>query len=193
MGFFNNIIEKFKNASRERFIVNKKENTIQILLDTNHEQYFTLTFENMNVNRPTDTNVVNAYSINATNAELDDLYLEAIEIDNIKSWNMSAGSAFDRLLKKELTSHKLEYISSFENNFCSLKKYTIDNTFDIGVIWFSLNSTELFILDQKGKLFNDLLAIYDIKDEKLLIKEKEHEKIIIKKSLTEDNIMENYF
>lgn len=193
MGFFGKILNSIKHASREKFILNKNNNSTQILLDSNHEQYFTLTFENMNVTRPTDSNVTNAYRIDANSKKLGDIYLESIEIDNIKSWNMSAGSAFDRFLKKELHSYKLEYISSFENNTCNLKRYTIDNNFDIGIIWFTLNSIELFIVDQKGTLFNDLLDMYNAKDEKLLIKEKEHEKIIIKKSLTEDNFMENYF
>ena len=193
MGLLNSIIGKFKNAVRERLIVNKETNSIQLLLDMNHEQYFTLTFDEMIVNTPMDTNVFNAYSIKPKSKELGNLYIEAIRLHNINSWNLSAGSAFDTFLKKELNNHKFVYISSFENNICNLKKYTLNNDFDIGIIWFTLNSYELFIVDQKGKLFNDLLDMYNVNDEKLIITEKEHKKIIIKNSLTQNNVFENYF
>ena len=149
--------------------------------------------DNMNVNRPHATNVFDVYSINANNKELGNLYIEAIKLDNSKSWNQSPGSAFDSFLKKELHSHKFEYISSFEDNFCSLRKYTIDHNFDIGIIWFSLNSYELFIFDQQGKLFNDLLTMYSVNNEKLIILEKAHDNLAVTKSLTQDNLLENYF
>jgi len=193
MGLLDSIIGKFKNAVRERLIINKKTNSIQLLLDMNHEQYFTLTFDEMIVNTPMDTNVFNAYSIKTKCKKLGSLYIEAIRLHNINSWNLSAGSAFDSFLKNELSNHKLEYISSTENDICNLKKYTLNNDFDIGVIWFTLNSYELFIVDQKGTLFNDLLDMYSINDNNLIITEKEHEEISIKNSLTQNNVFENYF
>jgi len=193
MGLLDSIIGKFKNAVRERLIINKKTNSIQLLLDMNHEQYFTLTFDEMIVNTPMDTNVFNAYSIKTKCKKLGSLYIEAIRLHNINSWNLSAGSAFDSFLKNELSNHKLEYISSTENDICNLKKYTLNNDFDIGVIWFTLNSYELFIVDQKGTLFNDLLDMYSINDNNLIITVKEHEEISIKNSLTQNNVFENYF
>ncbi len=192
MGFLNNIFNKIKSATRERFILNKETNSIQILLDSSHEQYFTLTFDTMNIKTPHDPNIFRSTVIDANNADLGELYIEVIQLDQQHDWNASAGSCFDIFIKQEFSSSKFEFIKSFDDDFAKFTKYLVDDKYEVGLIWFSLNKQDVFIFDTKGKLFNDLLKIYDAKNSLYFIDKLESVKMKPKNSLTQTNLIGDY-
>ena len=194
MGFFSNIINTVKKSTRSRFNLNKESNTIQLLLDTKDENYFSLEFETMNVENLYDPSVQNGQKIIGSNENLGTLYLEAIQLRHDHDWNCSAGSAFDRFVKEQFKNSELKYIDSFDSDFVKFTKYQVNFENEFGVIWFSLNQFEVFIIDLKGKLFNDLLEIYNVKNKELFIKDTRNKlPLEIENSLTATNIREDYF
>ncbi len=84
MGFLNNMFNKLKQATRDRFVLNKETNSIQILLDSSHEQYFTLEFDTMNIKTPHDPNIFKSTVIDANNSNLGELYIEVIQLDQTR-------------------------------------------------------------------------------------------------------------
>jgi len=192
MGFLNSIFNKIKSATRERFILNKETNSIQILLDSSHEQYFTLTFDSINIRTPHDPNIFRSTVIDANNADLGELYIEVIELDQQHDWNGSAGSCFDTFIKQEFSSSKFEFIKSFDDDFTKFTKYLVDDKYEVGLIWFSLNKQDVFIFDTKGKLFNDLLKIYDVEQNSYFIENFETNNFVVKNSITKLNMIENF-
>jgi len=192
MGFLNNIFNKIKSATRERFIVNKKTNSIQILLDSSNKQYFTLEFDTMNIKTPHDPNILKNYGIKATNKELGKLYIELIQLDFQHEWNGSAGSCFDIFIKKEFQKSNFEFIKSFDDDFCKFTKYFVDDKYEVALIWFCLNNQEVFIFDEKGKLYNDLLKIYGIEKSSYFIENFETGNFAVKNTLTQLNLTENF-
>jgi hypothetical protein len=192
MGFLGDIFNNLKKASRSRFEVDNGLKTVQFLIDTKHDKYFTLSFDEMKVSHPNDMATLKTSVIDATSDELGYLYIEAIELFCEYEWNGLAGSCFEIFIKKEFQSSKFELIKSYDDRFCEFIKYKLDKN-EVGLIWFSLNQTELFIFDQKGKLFNDLLKIYDVDEEELFIKEIDNSNLKVKNSMTMSNITEDYF
>ena len=192
MGFFNRIISKIKSAARKKFIVNEETNSVQILLNSEDEQYFTLTFDAMNIKNPNDHNIFRSYAINAFNQDLGDLYIESIEVDSLNNWNVSAGSSFDNFIKNEFHKSNFEFIKSYDDDFCNFKKYLVDDKYEIALIWLSLSNQELFIFDEKGKLYNDLLKIYDVENKAYFIENFELGNFKVKNTLTQSNMIENY-
>jgi hypothetical protein len=194
MGFFSNIINTVKQSTRSRFDLHKETNTVQLLLNTKDEEYFTLEFSSMDVESLYDPSVQNGYKILGTNESLGILYIEAIKLRYDQKWNVSAGSAFDRFIKEQFKNSELRYLDSFSGHFVKLSKYQLNFENEFGVIWFSLNTYEVFIIDPKGKIFNDLIEIYTIKNKNLIIKDTENELVLnIPNSLTSTNIREHYF
>lgn len=194
MGFLSKFISSIKQATRSRFELNKDRKTLQLLLDTKNEDYFTLEFNEMNVENLYDSSIQSANKIISSNEKLGNLYIETIRLKPKHTWNVSAGSAFDRFIKEQFKSNELTYIDSFDSDFTKLTKYQLNFENELGVIWFNLNYIDIFILDSKGKLFNDLIEIYNINNKNLIIKDIQSEiSLQIQGSLTQTNIKEDYF
>ncbi len=148
----------------------------------------------MDVENLYDPSVQNGHKIVGVNENLGTLYIEAIRLRHDQQWNCSAGSAFDSFIKEQFKNSELQYIDSFEDDFAKFTKYKLDYENEFGMIWFSLNQYEVFIIDSKGKLFNDLLEIYDVKNKDFPIKDMTSElPLNISGSLTATNIKEDYF
>lgn len=194
MGFFGNIIDSIKNSTRSRFRLDKEINTIELLLNTKDENYFTLQFTTMELNNLYDTSVLNAYQIKGINESLGTLYIETIQLKPLHDWNCSGGSAFDMFIKEQFQKEQLQFIDSADSEFAKFSKYQIDYQNEIGLLWFNLNNIDVFIIDTRGKLFNDVLKIYHIKNKDLYIKDTSNEvSLQLKSSLTATNLRENYF
>ena len=193
MGFFSNIVNSIKKSTRSRFNLNKNTNTIELLLDSKDENYFTLEFETMNVENLYDPSVQKASKIIASNEKLGTLYIETIRLQDRHIWDVSPGSGFSRFIQDQFKASELKYIDSFDSDFAKFTKYQLDYEKEFGVIWFNLNSIDVFIIDCKGKLFNDLLEIYNVKNKLLIIEDTTTEiPLAIDGSLTQMNIREHF-
>ncbi|MGB5867497.1 MAG: hypothetical protein WBG69_06475 [Arcobacteraceae bacterium] len=192
MGFLNTIFNKIKSATRERCVINKEQKQIQILLDSSDEEYFTLSFENMDVRSAHDANISKSYIVDVFNSELGKLYIEVIQLDLQHQWNSSAGGCFDFFIKQQFGSSNFEFIKSEDGAFYKFTKYCVAGRYEVGMIWLNLNKQDIFIFDVKGKLFNDLLQIYNITNKVLQINNDEILDINLKTTLTQTNIIDNF-
>jgi hypothetical protein len=192
MGFFGNIINKIQKATRPRFELDKSSKSVQFLLDTDDEEYFTLQFNTLNTTNPHDPAILRATSIKGENSNLGSLYIEVIRLNMQNEWKMSAGSAFELFIKKEFADKNIEFIKSWDSRYSKLTKHKIDNI-EVGLIWFSLNEEEVFIFDKKGKLFNDLLKIYNVSDKSLEIENLDEANLDIDSTITTSNMIEGFF
>lgn len=192
MGLLNTIFNKIKSATKKRFVLNKEAKSIQILLNTSDEHYFTLSFDILNIKTHNDPNILKNHIIEAFNQNLGNLYIEVIKLDSSHDWNGSAESNFDMFIKKEFNKSNFEFIKSFNDKFCKFTKYLVDDKYEIALICFSLNNQEVFIFDEKGKLYNDLLKIYGVESKSYLIENLETGNFKVKNSLTQSNILEDY-
>jgi hypothetical protein len=193
MGFLNKIFSSLKKASRKRVELNTDSKTLQILLNSGDEQYFTLEFDRMNKTNLSDSSIQEAYSIVGENSSLGTLYIEVIRLRVQHKWQVSPGSAFDRIIQDSFRSHELRFKDSFDDRFCKLTKYELDYENEIGTIWLSLNQYEVFILDAKGQLFNDLLKIYLVKNSAMQIHNLTIANISIQNSVVASNMLESFF
>ncbi len=193
MGFLNKIFSSLKKASRKRVEIDQDSKTLQILLNSDDEQYFTLEFDSINKTNLSDSSIQEAYSIIGENSSLGKLHIEVIRLKVQHKWQVSPGSAFDRIIQDSFRSHELRFKDSFNNRFCKLTKYELDYENEIGTIWLSLNQYEVFILDAKGQLFNDLLKIYGVKNKDMTITSLEPFEITLDKSIVSSNMIEEYF
>jgi len=194
MGFFSNIINSVKQATRSRFELNKDSNTLQLLLNSKDENYFTLEFDSMSVENLYDPSIQNAYKIIGSNKSLGALYIESIQLKHDQEWNVSGGSAFEEFFKEQFKNSELKFIDSSETDFTKFSKYQINYENEVGVIWINLNNIDVFIIDTKGALFNDLLEIYSIKNKELFIQDTNTKlPLEIQNSLTAINIREDFF
>jgi len=194
MGFFSNIINSVKQATRSRFELNKNTNSIQLLLNSKDESYFTLEFDSMSVENLNDPSVLKAYKVLGSNESLGALYIESIQLRHDQEWNVGGGSAFEEFFKEQFKNSELKFIDSSETDFTKFSKYQINYENEIGVIWINLNNIDVFIIDTKGALFNDLLEIYSIKNKELFIQDTNTKlPLEIQNSLTAINIREDFF
>lgn len=189
MGFLTNIFNKIKKSARNRFIVNKDAKNIQILLNTNDEKYFTLQFEEFTSISHPDSKVISSYSIYGKNKKLGSLYIESIQLSFEYDYSQSIGGYFEYMIKKQLSKEKIEFISSYDSNFYKLTKYMINHEDEIGIIWFNLSDINIFIVDKKGELFNNLCTYFEIKDKKLPIHNKQDYEFEIKTNILKEDIV----
>lgn len=194
MGFFGKLFDSMKQAVRNRLELDKNNNTIQLLLDTKDENYFTLRFDTLQVENLYDPSVQKAYKLLGEHQNLGTLYIETIELQFDQDWNCSPGSAFSQFVNEQFKKDQLKYIDSIDTDFTKFSKYQLNYENEIGVIWINLNKIDIFIIDLKGKLFNDLLEIYTIKNQELFISDIDKQiPLQINNSLTSTNMRENYF
>jgi hypothetical protein len=192
----NNIVNSIKKSTRSRFVIDKENNSIQMLLDTKDEQYFTLEFEQMKVESQAFSHFQRAYYIEANSSKINNILVQMIELNGSSSIESSASTMFETYLKDELRQLKLEAVATKELDFAQFTKYQTDCDKEIGTIYLCLNTAEVLIVDVDGKLFHDMLDIYDIQGkskEKLSISNPYKEKVSFDTNWDVFNIQENVF
>ena len=165
MGFFSKIINTLKEITKSELIINTKTKQTQILLPQLNEEYFTLEFESLNCKNYTDVLVEEYSYLKAENAKLGKIYMEAIQLGFGVQWENAPFKSFELMLEKNTQGLDLQQIEMRENYFSSLALYQLNNMKKIGLIYFSLNQYEVFIVDTKGKLFDDIAQILQMEFE----------------------------
>ncbi len=191
MGFLSNIFKSIKQHTKPRFVINKDINSVQILLESNHEQYFTLEFNTL-VPKEFNSQEANSTSLQCYNKDLKNIYIENIDLGMNVQWSGSAGGHFQQFIYDEFNTLQLQCFKSIDKDFYRFSKYKGVNNIEVGIVWLSFSSEDIFIFDDKGKLFNDLLKIYGFIDDDMVIDEKENN-LIVKNSMMNNNIVNSYF
>lgn len=167
MGFFNTLINKVKKLSQKRLHIDTKNKTLQLLLHSNDETYFTLVFDEFSAKRTNDEALMQSYAIDAKNERLGTLYIETIRLKSLYDWYVDPKSAAN-LFIKSVFGNQTVVTNTQKSDYFSLTKYADANGYEFILLHFSLITHDIFIIDQKGKLYQDMLEIFNINDQLLL-------------------------
>ena len=184
MGFFKNIISSFSRMGKSVFSFNKDKSEISFSIKDD-ERYIYNLHEFKKKSRH-DSSVIDAYTL-----KTEDIFIEYINLDSFSSWNGLSRGYFEDLLKNKLKI-TLDLQERVDIKNYEFSTYKVNSSFIIHLIYIYEGSTDVFILDTKGKLFKELLKSLDNSFE---YKYDEYEKgsVNFEISLVKENFLKHYF
>ena len=180
---FKSLFKTIKKLSRPYFSL--EENELKFKIDSDTFYIFPIT--NIETKTRFDSYVLDAYTLKA-----DNLHLEYIHTADDISWNGQALSFFKDLLKESIKAKSMELLEQKEFGHYEFLVYKIDNNFTLNIIYIYEVNKEVFIVDTKGELYENLLKNFD-KTYKYNFERKEINSIDLNFSLVKNNTMKSYF
>ena len=180
---FKSLFKTIKKLSRPYFSL--EENELKFKIDSDTFYIFPIT--NIETKTRFDSYVLDAYTLKA-----DNLHLEYIHTADDISWNGQALSFFKDLLKESIKAKSMELLEQKEFGHYEFLVYKIDNNFTLNIIYIYEVNKEVFIVDTKGELYENLLKNFD-KTYKYNFERKEINSIDLNFSLVKNNNMKSYF
>lgn len=180
---FDSFFKTIKKLSRPYFSL--EENELKFKIDSDTFYIFPIT--NIETKTRYDSYVLEAYTLKA-----DNLHVEYIHTADDISWNGQALSFFKDLLKESIKAKSMELLEQKEFGHYEFLVYKIDNNFTLNIIYIYEVNKEVFIVDTKGELYENLLKNFD-KTYKYNFERKEINSIDLNFSLVKNNNMKSYF
>ena len=180
---FDSFFKTIKKLSRPYFSL--EENELKFKIDSDTFYIFPIT--NIETKTRYDSYVLEAYTIKA-----DNLHVEYIHTADDISWNGQALSFFKDLLKETIKAKSMELLEQKEFGHYEFMVYKIDNNFTLNIIYIYEVNKEVFIVDAKGDLYENLLKIFD-KTYEYNFERKAINSIDLNLSLVKNNAMKSYF
>lgn len=133
-----------------------------------------------------------AYVLDAYNLKTKDIYIEYIHTINGVIWNSQPFSAFLDLLKDELKTNSFKNI--FKKSFSpyEFNIYEVDNVYKLYIIYIYEIDKEIFIVDSKGELYENLLRNFE-KSYNCNFEKNKNNHFDLNISLVKKNALYNYF
>jgi len=188
MGFIKraikSFVKSFVNISRPIFTFEENQLKFKVDFDT----FYTYNIgEDYETKTRHDPYVDEAYTLKTQN-----LFIEYIKTDVDVIWNGLASSFFVTLLKEKLKVNDLELLEKYEYEGYDFITYKIDKHFIINFIYIYEMHKEVFILDIKSELYENLLKNFD-KDYKYKFEKNADDKMGFDFSLVKENAFNSYF
>lgn len=180
---FKSLFKTIKKLSRPYFSL--EENELKFKIDSDTFYIFPIT--NIETKTRFDSYVLDAYTLKA-----DNLHLEYIHTADDISWNGQALSFFKDLLKESIKAKSMELLEKKEFGHYEFLVYEIDNNFILNIIYIYEVNKEVFIVDTKGELYENLLKNFD-KTYEYNFERKAINSIDLNLSLVKNNTMKSYF
>lgn len=180
---FDSFFKTIKKLSRPYFSL--EENELKFKIDSDTFYIFPIT--NIETKTRFDSYVLDAYTLKA-----DNLHLEYIHTADDISWNGQALSFFKDLLKESIKAKSMELLEKKEFGHYEFLVYEIDNNFILNIIYIYEVNKEVFIVDTKGELYENLLKNFD-KTYEYNFERKAINSIDLNFSLVKNNNMKSYF
>ena len=180
---FKSLFKTIKKLSRPYFSL--EENELKFKIDSDTFYIFPIT--NIETKTRFDSYVLDAYTLKA-----DNLHLEYIHTADDISWNGQALSFFKDLLKETIKAKSMELLEQKEFGHYEFLVYKINNNFILNIIYIYEVNKEVFIVDTKGELYENLLKNFD-KTYEYNFERKEINSIDLNFSLVKNNTMKSYF
>lgn len=162
-----------------------EENELKFKIDS--ENFYKFPITNIDTKTRHDPYVFEAYTLKA-----DNLHIEYIHTENDVSWNGQALSFFKDLLKESLKIKSLDLLEKKEFSHYEFLVYKIDYYFIVNIIYIYELNKEVFIIDTKGELYENLLKFFD-KTYEYRFEKKAIDFKNLNVSLAKNNAMKNYF
>ena len=134
----------------------------------------------------------NSYTLLDNNKDYGKLFIEYISLEETCHWNGLPSGYFESNLRSELKLESMKTVENFEIQNYSFKTYKINNDSYLSLIYIYGGSTERFILDYKGKLYDRLLSSFKNDYENKYLKEKRLE-ATYNSSLVDKNLINSYY
>ena len=180
---FKFIFKKVTKLSIPYFSV--EENDLKFKIST--DSYYKYTLYNIVIKVRHDPYVYEAYTLKANN-----IFLEYIHTLNDVMWNSQPFSYFLNLLKDELKVDSFENLEKKQYHHYEFNIYRVNNEFNLYLIYIYEMNKEIFIVDSKGELYENLLRNFD----KTILVEYQNKDILdlnLNFSLVKNNGLRNYF
>ncbi|QKF67662.1 hypothetical protein AVENP_2134 [Arcobacter venerupis] len=180
---FTSVFKSIKKLSRPYFSL--EENDLKFKIDT--DTFYKFPIQNVETKTRYDSYVLEAYTLKA-----DNLHIEYIHTEDDISWNGQALSFFKDLLKDNIKAKSMELLEQIEFSHYEFLVYKINDYFILNIIYIYEIDKEIFIIDTKGELYENLLKnfhkTYEYKFERKPI---DFESLNL--SLVKNNAMKSYF
>ena len=133
----------------------------------------------------------NPYVMEAYTIKTKVLYIEYIHTDSSVSWNAGALSFFIDLIKQDLKIKNMHLLQKKEFPHYEFLTYKIDDYIFNFIYIYEINK-DIFIIDFKGELFENLLRNFE-KDYRYQYEKNQNLSIDLNSSLVKNNALSEYF
>lgn len=181
--FFKSLFKTIKKLSRPYFSLEENELKFKIDSDT----FFKFPVLNMETKTRYDSYVLEAYTLKANN-----IHVEYIHTDNDVSWNGQAFSFFKDLLKENIKAKSMDLLEKKEFRHYEFLVYKINGQYVLNLIYIYEINKEVFIVDTKGELYENLLKNFD-KTYVYQFEKNQIDFMDLNLSLVKNNAMKSYF
>lgn len=183
MGLIKNFFKNFIKLSRPNFSF--EDNELKFKINSDH--FYTYALDNVDIKTRHDSYILEAYTL-----KTDDLFIEYVKVDNDVSWNGLPSSFFISLLKEKLHIKNMEQLEKKEYDGYDFITYRIDEHFILNFIYIYELNKDVFIIDIKSELYENLLKSFDGKYTYKYEKNSD-EKMAIDISVVKENAFNGYF
>lgn len=180
---FTSVFKSIKKLSRPYFSL--EENDLKFKIDT--DTFYKFPIQNVETKTRYDSYVLEAYTLKA-----DNLHIEYIHTEDDISWNGQALSFFKDLLKDNIKAKSMELLEQIEFSHYEFLVYKINDYFILNIIYIYEINKEIFIIDTKGELYENLLKNFD-KTYEYKFEKKPIDFESLNLSLVKNNAMKSYF
>ena len=177
------IFKKITKLSRPYFSL--EENALKFKIET--DNFYLFPISDIETKTRHDPYVLEAYTVKTK-----DLYIEYIHTDPSVSWNGQAFSFFSDLIKRDLKIKNMELLEKKEFSHYEFLTYKIDDDYILNFIYIYEINKDVFIIDYKGELFENLLINFE-KDYKYEYKENKKLSVDLNTSIVKNNALYEYF
>ena len=181
--FFKSLFKTIKKLSRPYFSLEENELKFKIDSDT----FYKFPVLNMETKTRYDSYVLEAYTLKA-----DNIHVEYIHTDNDVSWNGQAFSFFKDLLKENIKAKSMDLLEKKEFRHYEFLVYKINGQYVLNLIYIYEINKEVFIVDTKGELYENLLKNFD-KTYVYQFEKNQIDFMDLNLSLVKNNAMKSYF
>lgn len=187
MGVIRDLVGSFfktiTKLSRPYFSI--EENELKFKIDS--DNFFKFEITNVETKTRHDSYVLEAYTL-----KTNDLLIEYIHTDNDVLWNGQALGFFLDLVKETKKSRNMELLEKYEFPHYEFLTYKIDNGYVLNIIYIYELNKDVFIIDKKSELYENLLKNF-IKDYEYKFERNQDMYLDLNISLTKNNAMKSYF
>ncbi len=180
---FKSLFKTIKKLSRPYF--NLEENELKFKIDS--DNFYKFPVLNMETKTRYDSYVLEAYTLKA-----DNIHVEYIHTDNDVSWNGQAFSFFKDLLKENIKANSMDLLEKKEFRHYEFLVYKINGQYILNLIYIYEINKEVFIVDTKGELYENLLKNFD-KTYEYKFEKNQIDFMDLNLSLVKNNAMKSYF
>jgi hypothetical protein len=177
------VFKSIKKLSRPYFSL--EENDLKFKIDS--DTFYKFPIQNVETKTRYDSYVLEAYTLKA-----DNLHIEYIHTEDDISWNGQALSFFKDLLKDNIKAKSMELLEQIEFSHYEFLVYKINDYFILNIIYIYEIDKEIFIIDTKGELYENLLKNFD-KTYEYKFERKPIDFESLNLSLVKNNAMKSYF